>query len=99
MVLQVMLEGALSRQSNNAGSSVFKETGLADTRRGRGVRAEINLGREASSSSTHMSEPIQALRDRSPPVPAQAWKGRASEVRSETDAALHSHLAISHAMA
>lgn len=81
MVLQVMAEGSLSRESNNAGSSVFKGARLADTRRGRGVRAEINPGREASSSSTHMSEPIQALRERSPPVP-EAQTRRENPARS-----------------
>lgn len=56
--------------------------------------------RETSSNQAHMGEPIQALWDSSPSVSGPARHGgKASEVRSETDAALHSHLAISHAMA
>lgn len=69
------------------------------------MRAETKPGRqtlrsrEASGSSTHMGEPIQALREGSPPRPrGPRHGGKTSEIRSETDAALHSHLAISHAM-
>lgn len=65
---------------------------------GLGVR-ESTWAREASGNPAHMGEPIQALGDSSPSVPGQAWEGKTSEVRCETDAALHSHLAISHAMA
>lgn len=55
--------------------------------------------RETSSNWAHMGEPIRALGDRSASVSRARHGGKTSEVRSETDAALHSHLAISHAMA
>lgn len=71
------------------------------TRTGWACRNQPGQEQETSSNSAHTSEPIQALWDSSPSVsgPSRHGGGKASEVRSETDAALHSHLAISHAMA